>query len=49
VNHAVYCVIETTNNDTSLAMISASTRVAVLICAAPALSANKPDRIFFSD
>jgi hypothetical protein len=49
VNHDVYRVIETTNNDTSLAMISASTRAAVLICAAPALSANKPDRIFFSD
>jgi hypothetical protein len=31
-------------SDTSLAMISASTRIAVLICAAPPLSANKPDR-----
>jgi len=26
-------------------MISASTRMAVLICAAPPLSANKPERI----
>jgi hypothetical protein len=34
-----------TNSDTSLAMISASTRMAVLICADPPLSANKPDKI----
>jgi hypothetical protein len=49
VNHAVYCVIERDQQRQMLAMISASTRVAVLICAAPALLANKPDRIFFSD
>ena len=37
------------NSDTSLAMISASTRMAVLICAAPPLSANKPDRIWIEN
>jgi hypothetical protein len=38
-------VLKVTSSDTSLAMISASTRMAVLICAAPPLSANNPDRI----
>ena len=42
---AVDCLVNVTNSDTSLAMISASTCVAVLICVAPPLSANKPDKI----
>jgi hypothetical protein len=37
--------LNVTNSDTSLAIISASTRMAVLICASPPLSASKPARI----
>jgi hypothetical protein len=35
--------LNVTNSDPSLAMISASTRMAVLMYAASSLSANKPD------
>jgi hypothetical protein len=37
--------LNVTSSDTSLVMISASTRMAVLICASPPLSASNPDRI----
>ena len=38
-------IVEMFERDASLAIISASTRMAVLIRASPPLSANKPDRI----
>jgi hypothetical protein len=41
--------LNVTNSDTSLAMISAKTRMAVLICAAPPLSANRPESISSRD
>ena len=44
-NYAVNRMIERDQQRSSLAMISASTRMAVLICADPPLSANKPDKI----
>jgi hypothetical protein len=37
--------LNVTNSDTSLAIISANTRMAVLICASPPLSASNPARI----
>jgi hypothetical protein len=37
--------LNVTISDSSLAMISASTRIAVLICATSPFAANKPGRI----